>query len=246
MEEEAEALVPRLVAVYERLLGRRPRRGPHVCFYPYASTTSTIRLRDGQVRLRISDHLRDAPDEVLDGLMMLLVCRLKGVPERRADEAATRAYRAYLDDDKVAQRRAASRRERGSKHIDPIGRHRSLLQSFMRVVIDFDVRLPQAPTLSWTKTPSRRRFGHHDADVGAIVISQLLDDAHVPEFVLDYVVYHELLHIIHPPRMGSGGKRLVHPPEFRAAERRFPQQQEAEAWLETLASGRKRPRVVAA
>lgn len=243
VEVVAEPLIPRLVQAYQLVTGKTPGARPFVSFYRYASTKSTIRMKGQQIRLRMSDHLKDAPDEVLDGLMQLLVCRLENLPDKRADAHGLRAYHEYVDSEKVSQRRVESRTSRGRKHIDPVGTHRSLLESFMRVVLDHDIRLPHAPKLSWTATRSLRRFGHHDGDVNAIVISQALDDPDVPEFVLDYVVYHELLHIVHPPRMGSGTKRMVHPPEFKAAEAQYARMDEANAWLTALSSGRKAKRI---
>ncbi len=242
-EEAAPALVPLVQSVHERLLGVEARPAPHVAFFPYVSTKSTIRKRDGRYYFRLSHHLQDAPEGVLRGVSGILLCRMLSIPEKRLDTDDVAAYHAHLEADNVRARRAESKKARGRKHIDPIGTHRSLLESFMRVVLDFDIGLPSAPTLSWTKTESRNRFGHHDSDHNAIVISQVLDDPDVPEFVLDYVVYHELLHILIPPRMGSGSKRIIHPKEFKDAERRFPRWQEAEAWLSALASGRKAKRI---
>ncbi len=238
-EQPAPGLVPLVQTVHERLLGVEARPAPHVAFYPYTSTKSTIRERDGRLYLRLSHHLRDAPDGVLRGVSGILLCRMRGISEKRLDTGDVAAYHAHLEADKVRARRASDKQASGRKHIDPIGTHRSLLESFMRVVLDMDLALPHAPKLSWTKTRSRNRFGHHDSDHNAIVISQVLDDADVPEFVLDYVVYHELLHIMIPPRMGAGGKRIIHSKEFTQAERRFPQWREAEAWLSALASGRR-------
>lgn len=241
VEDVADALVPRLEAVHQQVLGRPPQRRPHVAFYPYASTKSTIRESDGQVRLRISDHLRDAPDAVLDGLMGLLLARMHRRPESRVDPEALRAYHDHLEGDKISQRRRDSRRSRGRKRLEPVGRHRSLLESYLRVALDMDLMLPEAPRLGWGPTPSRRRFGHHDPDHGCIVISPVLDDPAVPLEVLDYVVHHELLHIVHPPKPGRGNRRIVHHKVFREAERRFPRWQEWEAWIEALAAGRKAP-----
>ena len=102
--------------------------------------------------------------------------------------------------------------------------------------------VPDAPALSWSKTRSRRRFGHMDDAHGCIVISRVLDDPDVPEHVLDFVVYHELLHIVHPPVRGSGSKRIIHHKAFRDAEARFARRDEAEAWLTRLATrGARRP-----
>ncbi len=229
-------MVPLLEGVHEATLGRMPPKPPVVSYYRYVSTKSTIRMKDGRIRLRVSDHLRDAPDEVLRGLFSILLCRLERIPEHRGDAADIRAYNHWLENERVVDRRRASRTARGRKHIEPVGNHRSLLESYLRVSMQMDLHIPEAPTLSWSRTRSTRRFGHQDADHGCIVISQALDDARVPEFVLDFVVYHELLHIVYPPRMGQGNKRIVHPREFKAAEAKFPQRAEAERWLTRLAT----------
>ncbi len=240
MELEANHLVPVVERVHRRLRPGRPMARPRVTFYSYVSTKSTIRERGGRLHLRISDHLQGADEPVIEGVVSILLSRVHRVPLSRADPAAVAAYHEHVESSAAEQRRKASRQQRGRKHLDPVGDHRSLLESYLRVCLEMDLAVPQAPTLSWSKTRSRRRFGHWDADHGCIVISRVLDDDQVPEFVLDYVVYHEILHVILPPERGGGltGRRRVHPPEFKAAERRFPRWKEAEAWLGRLASAR--------
>ncbi len=235
-EEPAPGLVPLVQAVHERLRGVPLRPEPHVAFYPYTATKSTVRLRDGRVRLRLSDHLRDAPDAALRGVAGVLLSRLLGLPESRLDAGDVRAYRELVRSERMSARRRERAQAAGRKHVDPVGAHRSLLESYLRVSMDLGLVLPEAPTLSWSRTASRRRFGHHDPDHQVIVLSRVLDDPEVPEFVLDFVVYHELLHIVHPPVPGSGGRRVVHHEAFREAEDRFPRKEEAEAWLRRLAA----------
>ncbi len=228
----APHLVPLFEAVHEGVVGR-PVPPCRVEFYPYVSTKSTIRERGGRLHLRLSDHFLDAPDEAIRGVTGILLARLRRVPESRVDPGDGAAYKAFLD--KVADRRAASRRGRGRKHIDPIGDHRSLLESYLRVNLAMDLTLDHAPKLGWSKTRSRRRFGHQDPDHHCIIISRVLDDPSVPDFVLDYVMYHELLHIVIPPTRGPGGRRIVHSRAFKEAEARFPRQVDAERWLARLA-----------
>ncbi len=239
-EEPAPGLIPLVQSIHERIRGTLLRPDPGVAFYPYTAAKSTIRLREGRVLIRLSDHLRDAPDTAIRGVVSILLVRLFRLSEGHLDPEEVRAYRSHVDSDHLKSRRKASAETRGRKHIDPVGDHRSLLESFLRVNMDMDLVLPDAPKLSWSRTRSRRRFGHHDADHGVIVLSRVLDDPGVPEFVLDFVVYHELLHIIHPPMMGSGGKRMIHHRAFREAEAKFEKRAEAEVWLQRLASVRKR------
>lgn len=238
-----ERPAPGLVALVERVHGGlRPGRllepPPAVSFYPYAGGGSTVRERGGRLRFRLSDRLQGAPDPVLEGVVGVLLCRVLRLADNRADPAAVRAYRAYLNDERAAGPAPAGRR--GRKHIDPVGAHRSLLESYLRVTLDMGLTLPKVPTLSWSKTVSRHRFGHWDPDHDAVVISQVLDDPGVPEFVLDYVLYHELLHIVHPVRMGSATKRIVHSAAFKRDERKFPQWREGDEWIRRLARRRGR------
>lgn len=230
----APHLVPVAEACHEALLGRPPAKRPLVAFYRYVSTKSTVREREGRIHVRLSDHLQGAPEEALRGIIGILLCRLHRVPESRVPARDRQAYEAFVAGDEVDARRSRSRQVRGRKHIDPVGEHRSLLESYLRVTMDMDLLLPEAPRLSWSKERSYQRLGHQDPDHGAIVISRIFDDPDVPEYVLDYVVYHELLHIAIPPKRGSGSKRIVHSAAFRRAERRFPQWQDAEKWLTRL------------
>lgn len=207
-----------------------------VSFYPYVSTKSTIRIRDGVVHARLSDHLENAGARVKEGVLAVLLGKL-----HRRNPASLKhqviAYHNWINSEKAEETRRESRRERGSKKINAVGRHRSLLESYLRVAMQMNLIL-EAPKLSWSERPTRRRFGHHDADHDTIVISQTLDDEKVPMFVLDYVLYHELLHIIHPPKIGSTGKRNIHHKAFRLAEAKFPRKAEAEGWLTKLSQAR--------
>lgn len=227
--EEATALVPVVRRVEDRLRGARSGRDPAVAFG--RSATSTVRLKDGRLHFRLAAPLRGAPEPALEGVVSVLLCRLWGLPLERADRGAVRAYRAHMD--------AAPPTRSGRKHIEPVGAHRSLLESYLRVTLDMDLALPRVPTLSWSQTVATHRFGHWDPDHNAVVVSQVLDDPEVPEFVLDYVLYHELLHILHPPRMGSGTKRIVHSAAFRRDERRFPRWKEGEEWIARLSRRRR-------
>jgi predicted metal-dependent hydrolase len=50
---------------------------------------------------------------------------------------------------------------------------------------------------------------------------------------MEYIVYHEMLHLKHPVRM-RGTRRCVHGKEFRADENAFPHIEEARLFLRTL------------
>ncbi|MFQ5591408.1 MAG: hypothetical protein ACE5HE_09620 [Phycisphaerae bacterium] len=114
------------------------------------------------------------------------------------------------------------------------GIHRNLEASFNRVVATyFGGSLPR-PRLTWSKAFTGRKFGHYDPVRDTVMISCTLDRADVPEYVLDSVMHHELLH----KKLGVGwhsGRMTSHTPEFREQERLFTRLREAEAILRRLA-----------
>jgi hypothetical protein len=94
------------------------------------------------------------------------------------------------------------------------------------------------PRLMWSGTFSQRKFGHYERTRDRIVLSQTLDSQKVPRYIVEFVLYHELLHKQHGIQWVNG-KRMVHTPEFKRSERKFEKFQEAEAGLQKLASARK-------
>lgn len=92
------------------------------------------------------------------------------------------------------------------------------------------------PRLRWSRTLAVRQWGQYHPVHDTVVISSALDQAHVPEYVVDYVMYHELLHKVLGGRF-DGDRHRVHTPDFREAERRFPRYAEAEAWLARMTGG---------
>jgi hypothetical protein len=118
----------------------------------------------------------------------------------------------------------------------PSGRGRShdLDESFERVnAAYFGGRMPK-PRLVWNRTLTARKFGHYQPSRDALMISTSLDDPRVPAYMVDFVMYHELLHKKHGVATVNG-RRLAHSPGFRADEQRFAQYDEAKRHLDELA-----------
>jgi predicted metal-dependent hydrolase len=84
------------------------------------------------------------------------------------------------------------------------------------------------------RAPGGRRrsikMGVYLHDHKIIRIHPALDDERVPRHFVEMVVFHEMLHQIFPPSADAAGRRIVHGPDFRAAERRFPGYERARAW----------------
>jgi hypothetical protein len=101
---------------------------------------------------------------------------------------------------------------------------------------DFGGRLTR-PGLEWTRRVAHCRTGYYDSMTDRIAISMALDDETVPEYVVDFVLYHEMLH--QAARLDIlEGRGRVHDAAFRREEKRHARYDDAEKFLRTLASKR--------
>src|SRR5215468_726094 len=198
-----------------------------VRFYPYAGVHHTIRVRSGRVYVRLSDIFDAAPPDVIRALAFLLVSRLLS---RKAPVAHEKIYRSYAFSSQVLRASDIARQKRGRKVIStPRGKVYDLDELFSRLNRrHFDDQL-EKPVLTWSKRRAKRILGHHDSVHDTITISRTLDSRDVPEWFVEYILYHEMLHIKHPARL-QNGRRYYHTNAFRADERKFPYYEQAQKW----------------
>ena len=214
-----------------------------VRFYPYAGLHHTIRVRGGRVYIRMSDLLRIAPPEVIRAIAFLLVARLLS---RKAPPEHERVYRSFSFTPEALRASDIARRQRGRKMISTsTGRVYDLEKLFRRLNRrHFDGAL-QMPTLTWSQRRARSILGQHDRAHDTITISKILDSQDVPEWFVEYILFHEMLHIKHAARIIKG-RRYYHTPAFRAEERNYPRYEQAQEWLDRVIRGRHKLRARAA
>jgi predicted metal-dependent hydrolase len=214
---------PDLAEVFRRVLGRLRIKSPIVSvdarFHPFAGLRSTITVRNAAVKARVSDVLSEASPLVLEALAEILLARIF---RRRPSREARECYLAYTFRPAIRSRIDAARRERGSKRSLPArGRHHDLEEIFHELNHRyFNNQIPPS-RLGWSRQNSHRILGHYDSGHGTIIISRKLDAPAVPRYVVEYVVYHEMLHIRFPVER-RGQRRVIHSREFREAEKKFP------------------------
>lgn len=199
----------------------------------FSSLRANIRFEEepGRILVNLSDLLRDAPPEAQDGLATVLLCKLYGKPIPRR---ARQAYDRWVGSPATEQKIFAITRERKRKQmLPPAGLVHDLDAFFDDLNGQYFAGKLRKPALGWSVRPSRRRLGHYDQAHDAIVISRIFDDHSVPELALEYVLFHEMLHLKHPVRR-RGSRRHVHTPEFLADERRFDGYDEARCMLLNL------------
>ena len=236
MSESQPILGTLFFEAFRQLAPGRPVPDLDVRYYPYAGLNHTIRLRSGRVYVRVSDIFRAAPLEVHRALAFILVAKLL---RRRVPQKHEGVYRQYACSPEVLRASDIARRQRGHKVVSSArGRFYDLERMFRRLNrLYFDDQLPQ-PTLTWSQRRTRTILGHHDGVHETIVISKTLDGRDVPEWFVEYILYHEMLHIKHPPRL-INGRRYYHTKAFRTEEQRFPHYEEAQDWLDRVARQRR-------
>jgi hypothetical protein len=228
---------------FRHLGGNRGVPAIELRFYPYAGLRHTIRSRSGQVYVRLSDICKDAPPDVLRALAWILVSRLLG---KKVPVIHERVYRDYSLTPGVMRASDLARRGRGRKHFSTAqGEVYDLDKMFVKLNRRFFNGEIAKPAITWSQRRTRSILGHHDHIYDSITISKTLDSKDVPEWFVEYILYHEMLHIKHPARL-INGRRYYHTSAFRQDERRFPYYEQSQKWLEQLARLRRVPRARAA
>jgi len=200
-------------------------------FYPFANLNNTIRLREGTLKLRISDILEGAPETVLRAIVHILMAKIYRKP---IDTALASRYRRYVSSRDLQQKAQLIRQIRGRKlFASPQGHTYDLEAIFEDLNLRFFHGLLARPRMSWSSARARNSLGHYDPAHNAIVISRIFDQPRVPRYAVEYLVYHEMLHLKHPVKL-RGSRRSVHGPEFHAEEKLFPQLEQARRFLKTF------------
>lgn len=227
-KKEISSLLER---AYRELRPRAPAPEMHAEFFAFSSINNTIRLRDGKLIVRFSDLLSGAPEPVLHAIAHILLAKIYRKP---VDAAHALRYRQYLGRREVTQKAHLLRQMRGRKRITgPEGKVYHLEAVFDDLNTRFFHNLLGRPQMTWSRGHARNSLGHYDPAHNAIVVSRVFDNPRVPLYALEYLVYHEMLHLKHPVKV-RGGRRCVHSAQFQADEKLFPQLKEARDFLRLL------------
>ncbi|MHB1021905.1 MAG: M48 family metalloprotease [Acidobacteriaceae bacterium] len=216
---------------YRELRPRAPIPALDIRFRRFTSLNTTIRLREGKLNVRLSDLLENAPEAVLRAIAHILLAKLyrKPIAPSHADR-----YRRYVSSDIMTRQAEHIRQTRGRKRIVSAQGHLyDLEEVFEAVNRRFFHGLLGRPTLTWSTQAARRMLGHYDAAHNTIVVSRIFDRPGTPRYAIEYLLYHEMLHLKHPVKV-RGGRRCVHSREFQAEERLFPELELAKAFLKRL------------
>ena len=228
----AAQLEPIFRSAHGQLKPRTPIPQIQAEFFPFAGLTHTARFREHRLLIRVSDLFVDAPQPVLQALAVILLAKLY---RRQVAADIHNIYKRFVVRSEIQERARIARTKRGRapRPASPLGRWQNLGDRFERLNSTYFSGTLELPRLTWSGTKSRRILGRYDSTHRTISISLLFDSQHIPDFVLDYVLYHEMLHIKHPSR-AENCRMVTHTPEFRAEEKRFESYRKANEWIRRI------------
>jgi len=199
-----------------------------------ARTMLSARHRDGIAHVRLHHMFADADEAILRAVARFVA---------GGHAAASDKLQRFIDQHRERIRRRAQRlcvRSRGHHHDLQI-----IFGELNRTYFEPSV----TARIGWARMGralGRRRkrrsikLGSYRGRDPLIRVHPVLDAAWVPDFFVEYIVYHEMLHhVVGMPALN--GRRCLHGPAFRARERQFERYAEAIAWeqanLDRLLSG---------
>ena len=203
-------------------IGRLLREPVDVHLTDNAWTMVSFKRLQGRVRFRLHHMFSAANDDV--------VRALAGFTGRNR-RTHGRAIDDYIRDNRDLIRVVP---ERPQQNVTERGRVHDLGEIFARLNAEHFHGSLEA-RIGWGRRgPGGRRrsikMGVYLHDHKLIRIHPALDDARVPRHFVELVVFHEMLHQAIPPVVTEDGRRVVHGPQFRERERRFPGYERARAW----------------
>lgn len=200
-------------------------------YYSYKNIKNTARIKRGILYVRVSDKLKDSPQDVKEALAYVLLSKIKGAT------VAPRHKRTYND---YIHNILINNSLDNSKGVhEPEGNYFNLDDIFNLVNDNYFSSEISKPCLRWSKKKAYRIFGRYDRSKNEIIISKLLDNKKTPKYVVEYIMYHEMLHI----KLGftyKRGRRKIHTRLFRKEEERFPFYKESIDYLTKLSGNGKK------
>ena len=196
-----------------------------VSYYPYKNINHTIRIRQKTIYIKISDKIQNAPADIQLAVTRILFDKLFRIP---VDKKIRYEYLTYVDQNILPALPQIKRK--ANDHYRAEGKFFDLEEVFQIVNHSyFDGKISK-PTLGWSLQNSTRRLAFYDHERDLIVVSRIFDSKRTPSAVIEFLMYHEILHILIPVEK-KNGRRIIHPRNFRIEEEKFNEYEKVQKWL---------------
>ncbi|MBM9501742.1 M48 family metallopeptidase [Leptospira sp. 201903071] len=193
-------------------------------FYPYANLGSAIRISSGVLEFKI--HSSYLESDSLEAVIELLLYKLLKLPIPKSIEEKIQSFYELHSKQK-------SEKNKRKKRIESSDSKNAILKDILSRINETYLGIDLSDIeIYWGKGSSKTRLGHFDPSHKMIVINPILGKEVVPTFVLEYIVFHELLHV-YIPATRKNGKNVIHGKEFRSLEKKYPDYLRANQWLKS-------------
>ena len=127
---------------------------------------------------------------------------------------------------------------------------KNFLQHRLEAINKSFFNLPEIPEIKWSKGQIKKRYkkityGCYDIKKNEIRIHPILKNKEYPVYVIDFVIYHELLHYIDRDLLREkkgflkfARRAKIHNREFKKREHIFPYAEEAKKELKKIIESR--------
>lgn len=194
-------------------------------FYKSKTIRHTIELKRHEIHVRLSQLIENAPLDIISILGKLLLAKIF---RHKPDPDNRRVYNNYIQQNIIPG--LPLNKNKISKNYTSAGHHYDLIELFNQLNRTYFNGNLKQPILAWSLKNSYTRLGFYDAERNLLVISRIFDSKKTDTAALEFLVYHEMLHILLPTQRVNG-RRQIHTAEFRERERQFPQYYNIQKWL---------------
>lgn len=178
-----------------------------------ADFNANIRLHQNTVSLHLNLQWKDIDEEIKIGLVQHLLCR---VLKKKVNTPNIELYHNFI---------------KNIPTLTPKTRNDDVLEvSFQRVNQQFFHHQIEQPNLQWGQD-SFRKLASYNFHNDTITVSTVFTEAK-PE-LLDFLMYHEMLHKHHKFKHRNG-RSSFHSPEFKEAEQAYPNHKQIEREMNAL------------
>jgi predicted metal-dependent hydrolase len=198
-------------------------------FFPFKEFKASWQRTGNSADFKVTDYLECADGQMIDEFADNLFKRIRS--RGKVELYNDRMKEWFKSDEFLDTNRPVYLRRSRNLTYSSEGNRYHLLESFER--LKDQGLVPETPNtyITWTSRPNRARLGYCSILMRVIAISSALDNDKIPEYVSEYVLYHELLHL----KTGLKSGRY-HDKQFKDMERIHPRHREAENWLKRVAA----------
>lgn len=177
-------------------------------------------------KVRLHNVFLKASPEVIDAVVSFL--------RMRDGTRSKRIIRAYLKENRDAARPRCKPKSTRKTYLRPQGMYFDLEDVFNKLNREyFDGKINCPITFGNVRRKKRRRnirYGSHEPNKNIIRINPALDRPEIPEYFVEYIVFHEMLHAYIGKYEKEGGKNIIHSREFRSKEKKYKNYERARRW----------------